>query len=201
VDAEHVINAAIAILILVFVAPLMITIGICVLLHDGGPMFFVHRRVGRDGIAFPCLKFRSMATDAQGRLERLLATDAQARREWEADHKLRVDPRVTGIGDFLRRSSLDELPQLFNVVRGEMSLVGPRPVVQAEAAKYGRRFDSYCSVRPGITGLWQVSGRNDVCYRERVALDVLYARRKSLALDAGILLRTVPVVLLRRGSY
>jgi lipopolysaccharide/colanic/teichoic acid biosynthesis glycosyltransferase len=179
----------------------MIAVGMAVYLGDGGPMFFAHRRVGRHGVPFPCLKFRSMAIDADLRLERLLAADVEARREWDADHKLRADPRVTPVGDFLRRSSLDELPQLFNVLRGDMSLVGPRPIVQAEAAKYGRRFKSYCKVRPGITGLWQVSGRNDVCYRERVALDVLYARRKSLAMDAGILIKTVPAVLLRRGSY
>src|SRR5205085_5042530 len=121
--------------------------------------------------------------------------------EWEKDHKLRNDPRVTKLGAFLRKSSLDELPQLFNVLRGEMSLVGPRPIVDAEAAKYGRRFRHYCAVKPGITGLWQVSGRNDTSYRTRVAMDCIYAQRRNALLDAKVLAATVPAVLIARGSY
>ena len=199
-DLEYFLNALLAAGALLFLAPLMIIISLMVFLHDGGPIFFAHRRVGRGGRSFPCLKFRSMATDAEARLEKLLAADPEAQQEWAASHKLRADPRITRIGDFLRRSSLDELPQLINVLRGEMSLVGPRPVVHAESAHYGHWFESYCSVRPGITGLWQVSGRSDVCYRRRVALDVLYVRRKSLAMDFGILVQTVPAVLLHRGS-
>ena len=200
-DWDYVVNATLAIVMLVFCAPLMVLTGLAIYLYDGGPMLFAHRRVGREGQGFRCLKFRSMAVDAEARLERLLANDATARREWEADHKLRCDPRVTPLGRFLRKTSLDELPQLINVVRGEMNLVGPRPVVQAEAHKYGHRFVHYCAVRPGITGLWQVSGRNDTSYGRRVALDVLYTRRKSLQLDLAILLRTVPAVLMRNGSY
>ena len=201
VDWEYVVNATLALVILVFCAPLIVLVALAIFVYDGGPVLFAHRRVGRHGEAFRCLKFRSMATDAEARLERLLATDAAARREWQADHKLRLDPRITPIGGVLRKTSLDELPQLLNVIRGEMSLVGPRPVVQAEAQKYGRRFVHYCAVRPGITGLWQVSGRNNVSYGRRVALDVLYTRRKSLRLDLAILLRTVPAVLMRDGSY
>jgi lipopolysaccharide/colanic/teichoic acid biosynthesis glycosyltransferase len=117
------------------------------------------------------------------------------------DHKLRVDPRVTGLGLFLRKSSLDELPQLINVLMGEMSIVGPRPIVQAEAARYGRHFKAYCSVRPGITGIWQVSGRNNVSYRRRILMDALYARRKCVALDVKLILATIPAVLARKGSY
>jgi len=200
-DWEYVVNSVLAVVILVFCAPLMVLVALSVFVYDGGPVLFAHRRIGRYGETFRCLKFRSMAVDAEARLERLLATDAAARREWEADHKLRDDPRVSPIGAFLRKTSLDELPQLLNVIRGEMSLVGPRPVVQAEAQKYGRKFAHYCAVRPGITGLWQVSGRNDVSYGRRVALDVLYARHKSLRLDLAILLRTVPAVLFRSGSY
>jgi exopolysaccharide production protein ExoY len=200
-DWEYVINATVATLILVFCTPLLVLVALSIFVYDGGPMLFAHRRVGRDGRTFRCLKFRSMAVDAEARLERLLATDAAARREWQADHKLRSDPRITPVGGFLRKTSLDELPQLFNVLRGEMSLVGPRPVVQDEARRYGRRFAHYCAVRPGITGLWQVSGRNDVSYGRRVALDVLYTRHKSLRLDLAILMRTVPAVLLRSGSY
>jgi lipopolysaccharide/colanic/teichoic acid biosynthesis glycosyltransferase len=200
-DWEYVINATVAILILLFCTPLLVLVALSIFVYDGGPVLFAHRRIGRDGRTFRCLKFRSMAVDAEARLERLLATDAAARREWQADHKLRSDPRITPVGGFLRKTSLDELPQLFNVLRGEMSLVGPRPVVQDEARRYGRRFAHYCAVRPGITGLWQVSGRNDVSYGRRVALDVLYTRHKSLRLDLSILLRTVPAVLLRSGSY
>jgi exopolysaccharide production protein ExoY len=199
-EAEYYLNALVALGALIFLAPLMIIVALAVFLQDGGPIVFAHRRIGKDGQAFPCLKFRSMAVDAERRLAELLASDPAARAEWAASHKLKADPRVTPLGDFLRRSSLDELPQLFNVLRGEMSLVGPRPVVHAESAHYGHWFESYCSVRPGITGLWQVSGRSDVSYRQRVALDVLYVRRKCLAMDFGILVQTVPAVFLRRGS-
>jgi exopolysaccharide production protein ExoY len=142
-----------------------------------------------------------MVVDAEDRLSALLARDPEARREWETDHKLRSDPRVTLLGRFLRVTSLDEFPQLFNVLAGEMSLVGPRPIVTAEVARYGRWFANYCSVRPGVTGVWQVSGRNDVDYRRRVAMDVLYARTRSLTLYVGVLLATVPAVLKRSGSY
>ncbi|MDR3508122.1 MAG: sugar transferase [Caulobacteraceae bacterium] len=199
-DAEYAINAGLALGLLIFFAPLMLLVALGVFIQDGGPILFAHRRIGRGGRQFPCLKFRSMATDAQQRLEHLLACDMAARQEWERDHKLRNDPRITRLGDFLRRSSLDELPQLFNVLRGEMSLVGPRPIVEAEARRYGRRFRAYCSVRPGITGLWQVSGRSDVSYRRRVAIDTVYAHSKSLVLDVKILVMTVPAVLRRRGS-
>jgi lipopolysaccharide/colanic/teichoic acid biosynthesis glycosyltransferase len=142
-----------------------------------------------------------MAIDAEQRLAELLANDPVARAEWEKDHKLRNDPRVTRLGAFLRKTSLDELPQLFNVLRGEMSLVGPRPIVDAEIPKYGRRFVSYCAVKPGITGLWQVSGRNDTSYRSRVAMDCLYAKQRNVLMDGFIIAATVPAVLMRRGSY
>nr|WP_165837263.1 sugar transferase [Phenylobacterium hankyongense] len=194
-------NVTIALLALLFLAPLMIVVAMAVYMQDGGGAVFAHRRIGRNGRHFPCLKFRSMAVDAEQRLAELLARDPVARAEWEKDHKLRNDPRVTPLGAFLRKSSLDELPQLFNVLRGEMSLVGPRPIVDAEVAKYGRRFRHYCAVKPGITGLWQVSGRNDTSYRTRVALDCVYASRRNVWLDASVLARTVPAVLCRRGSY
>jgi len=194
-------NAVLAVIALVFLAPVMLAVALAVFLQDGGPVLFAHRRIGRNGRYFHCLKFRSMASDAERRLTELLATDPAARQEWERDHKLRNDPRVTKLGAFLRKSSLDELPQLINVLRGEMSLVGPRPIVDAEVAKYGRRFANYCAVKPGITGLWQVSGRNDTSYRTRVALDCVYAKRRNLFLDSFIILCTVPAVLTRRGSY
>jgi len=187
--------------LLVFFAPIMLVVAALVYLQDGGPVFFAHRRIGRGGQTFPCLKFRSMAVDAEARLSRLLEASAEARAEWARDHKLKNDPRITPLGAFLRRSSLDELPQLFNVLRGEMRFVGPRPIVQAEVARYGRRFRDYCSVKPGITGLWQVSGRNDTSYRRRVAIDSVYARARTPKLDLQILAMTVPAVLLKRGSY
>jgi exopolysaccharide production protein ExoY len=200
-DLEFVWSVPIALLLLLFVLPLLVAVAVAIFFDDGGPIVFVQRRIGRGGRTFPCYKFRSMAVDAEQRLQRVLDTDADARFQWEQDHKLKADPRVTRLGGFLRRSSLDELPQLLNVVRGHMCLVGPRPIVQAEVCRYGRYAASYFSVRPGLTGLWQVSGRNDVSYRRRIAMDVLYARTKSFALDAQILARTIPAVLSKRGSY
>ena len=194
-------DIVIALLALIFVLPLMAVVALAIFLQDGGPILFAHRRVGRGGTSFFCYKFRSMAVDAEARLAELLARDPAAREEWARDHKLRNDPRVTPLGAFLRRSSLDELPQLINVLQGTMSLVGPRPIVDAEISRYGRRFSHYCAVKPGITGLWQVSGRNDVSYRTRVALDCLYAKSQSPALYLWIVAVTIPAVLSRKGSY
>jgi exopolysaccharide production protein ExoY len=194
-------DIVIAFCALVFVLPLMCVIAFAIFLQDGGPIVFSHRRVGRGGKSFYCYKFRSMAADAEARLADLLERDPAAREEWARDHKLRDDPRVTPLGAFLRRSSLDELPQLINVLQGTMSLVGPRPIVDAEIARYGRRFCHYCAVKPGITGLWQVSGRNDVSYRTRVALDCLYAKSHSPRLYLWIVVVTIPAVLSRKGSY
>ncbi len=169
---------------------------------DGGPAFYAHPRVGRGGRIFGCLKFRSMVVDSQARLEALLATDPAARAEWEATRKLRNDPRITRIGRILRATSLDELPQLINVLKGEMSIVGPRPVTQAELDRhYGAAAAHYLSVRPGITGLWQVSGRSETSYDQRVALDVAYVSQASLLGDVRILLRTPAAVLSRRGAH
>ncbi len=161
-----------------------------------------HERIGRDGAPFPCLKFRTMVRDADRVLEEHLARDPAARAEWQAQRKLARDPRVTAIGNLLRRSSLDELPQLFNVLRGEMSLVGPRPVVRVELEEHyaGEAGSLYCRVRPGVTGLWQVSGRSGVSYRERVRLDTEYVRTGSLMLDVAILCRTPWAVLRARGA-
>ena len=169
---------------------------------DGGAAFYAHERVGRCGRLFVCLKFRSMVADADRRLAALLERDPQARAEWEATRKLKADPRVTAIGRFLRATSLDELPQIINVLKGEMSLVGPRPVQAAElAVYYGPAAAHYMAVRPGITGPWQVSGRNDTSYAQRVALDVAYALQPSVLNDIRILLRTPMAVLARRGAY
>jgi exopolysaccharide production protein ExoY len=201
VPPTRVLDMTLTIVLLIFLAPLMLIIAGLLYVTDPGPVLFAHRRIGRNGAPFPCLKFRSMALDANSRLAHLLATDARARQEWELDHKLTNDPRITPIGRFLRRSSLDELPQLFNVILGQMSLVGPRPITSEEIWRYGRYISDYYCVQPGITGLWQVSGRSETTYRRRVALDVVYARRQSTALYLAILSRTVPAVLLARGSY
>jgi len=186
---------------ILFFAPLMIVIAIAIMLFDPGPIFFSQQRIGKCAKLFRCLKFRTMVVDAEARLAELLSNSPAARAEWEAEQKLRKDPRITPLGVFLRRSSLDELPQLFNVLMGDMSLVGPRPIVIDEVSRYGRYFGNYCTVRPGITGLWQVSGRSDVKYRRRVALDVSYIRSKDLFFNLKILYLTIPNVLLSRGSY
>lgn len=191
----------VAFVALIFFLPLMIVIAAAVFVTDPGPVFFAQRRIGLHGKEFWCFKFRSMAIDAEQRLVELLAHNPAAKEEWDRDHKLRNDPRITAIGLFLRKSSLDELPQLINVLIGDMSVVGPRPIVDAERKRYGRYLTHYCSVRPGITGLWQVSGRNDVSYRRRVAYDVAYSRSRSLAFDVWILAVTIPSVLFARGSY
>jgi lipopolysaccharide/colanic/teichoic acid biosynthesis glycosyltransferase len=186
---------------LVFLMPLLLVVAILIKLQDGGPIFFAQPRLGRAGRMFNCWKLRTMVVDAQARLDDLLSRDPAARREWERDHKLKSDPRITALGSFLRKSSIDELPQLINVLLGEMSIVGPRPIVRAEIPRYARRFEHYCSVKPGLTGLWQVSGRNNTTYRRRVAMDSLYARRRTLMMDVAIILATVPAVLQSRGSY
>lgn len=197
---SRVIDVVLALAGIVFMLPLMTLIACSIWATDGSPVLFAHQRIGRGGRTFPCFKFRTMVVDSRARLEHLLATDPVAKAEWYSLHKLRRDPRITSIGALLRRSSFDEIPQLFNVLRGEMSIVGPRPIVAEEIGFYGAYFSNYCSVNPGITGFWQISGRNSVSYRSRVAMDVLYARRKSLPWDLKIMVMTVPAVLLARGS-
>lgn len=198
---NRLLDLTVAALALIVFLPLMVIIGLAVYISNPGPIFFAQTRMGRKGKTFRCYKFRTMAVDAEARLAHVLATDSAARLEWDRDHKLRNDPRIVGIGCFLRKSSLDELPQLWNVLKGDMSVVGPRPIVQAELLKYGRYISHYYSVRPGITGLWQISGRNDVSYRRRVAYDVLYARKSRVTDNVRILFMTVPSVLASRGSY
>lgn len=180
--------------------PVLVAVALAIKLFDPGPLLFAHQRLGQGGRAFGCLKFRSMKVDADVRLARLLEADPAARAEWAETHKLRSDPRITPIGRFLRRSCLDELPQLVNVLRGEMSLVGPRPITAAEAVRYGRHFPVYCSLKPGISGLWQVKRQDETSYRRRVAFDLAYARSRSLALNCTILVLTVPSVLRGRGA-
>jgi lipopolysaccharide/colanic/teichoic acid biosynthesis glycosyltransferase len=193
-------NQAVALLLIVLLSPLLAVVTFLIWKRDGAPVLFAHYRVGAKGKLFRCLKFRSMLRDSERVLAELLRADPQARAEWARDQKLANDPRITPVGHFLRKSSLDELPQLINVLRGEMSLVGPRPITVSELTRYGHVRWHYLSVRPGMTGLWQVSGRNLTTYDERVALDRRYVEQRSLIGDAKILVKTVRVVLLREGA-
>jgi exopolysaccharide production protein ExoY len=198
--AYSLLNRLSAAFLLAVLAPLMLCIAWRIRREDGAPALFAHWRVGQRGHLFRCLKFRSMVRSADLVLADLLAHDANAREEWVRDHKLRDDPRVMRVGRFLRRTSLDELPQLLNVLRGEMNLVGPRPVVVQEVPRYGEHKQHYLSVKPGMTGLWQVSGRNNLTYAQRVALDVRYVETRSLRRDLSILVRTVSVLVTRDGA-
>jgi Undecaprenyl-phosphate galactose phosphotransferase WbaP len=189
-----------AVSLAILFSPLIIAVTLA-LHRNGGSVIYRHRRVGRDGRIFECLKFRTMVPDADRVLYELLETDDTLKSEWIQNHKLKCDPRVTRMGKFLRRTSLDELPQIWNVLRGEMSLVGPRPVVREELLRYGRSAGVYLSVKPGVTGLWQATGRNDTDYRRRVAMDVYYVKSQSLFLDVYILFRTIGVVLGGHGAY
>lgn len=198
--AIRIADIIVSIVALVILSPLLLFLAAAVFISDPGPILFAHRRIGMGGIYFRCFKFRTMVVNAEARLAELLEIDPEARAEWMMNHKLRNDPRVTPLGRFLRKSSLDELPQFANVLIGTMSVVGPRPIVTSEIARYGRYFAAYCSVKPGITGLWQVSGRNDTSYCRRVALDLLYLRRRSLTFNLRIMLLTIPAVFLASGS-
>lgn len=167
--------------------------------RDGGPGFFGHTRIGKDGTPFTCWKIRTMIHGAEDVLAEHLKTDAKAAQEWARDRKLSRDPRITNLGLFLRRSSLDELPQIWNVLRGDMSFVGPRPIVRCELSKYGSAAPIYLSQKPGITGLWQVSGRNDVSYEDRVSFDIDYLERRTFSFDIKLILLTGLSVIGRTG--
>lgn len=194
-------DLAIAIPALVFLLPVLILIAVAIWLDDGAPVVYRQNRRGLRGEMFRCRKFRTMVVDAEERLQHILETDPVRAAEWARDQKLRDDPRLTGIGGFLRKTSLDELPQLLNIIAGDMSIVGPRPIVDNEVRRYGEDIAYYDSVRPGVLGLWQVSGRNDTTYDERVALDVRYAREQSVMMDLKILVLAVPAVLFSKGAY
>ena len=198
--AKRILDIVLASAALVFVFPLLLTVGVLIRLQDGGRALYVQKRYGRNGRTFSCYKLRSMVLDSDARLQDILKRDPIARAEWEQSQKLTHDPRITPLGHFIRKTSIDELPQLINIIRGEMSLVGPRPIVENEIAKYGEFYRDYCSVRPGLTGLWQVEGRSDTSYEERVQLDVKYARTRNFTGDIMIMLRTVPAVLMSRGA-
>ncbi|MDR2768851.1 MAG: undecaprenyl-phosphate galactose phosphotransferase WbaP [Treponema sp.] len=183
------------------VLPLYLALALIIKLSSPGPVLYAQQRLGKRGKHFKTYKFRSMVQDAEERLAALLKNDPEARDEWEANHKLKNDPRITAVGKFLRKTSLDELPQLINILRGDMSLVGPRPIVDAEVKKYGENFQRIFQVKPGLTGMWQVSGRSDTDYTERVSLDSYYLQSWSVWLDLWILYKTFGAVMLKRGAY
>jgi exopolysaccharide production protein ExoY len=199
--AKRIIDIALALSGIILLAPLLIICFALTRVSCSGPAIFRHTRVGFGGKPFECLKFRTMAVDAPERLRKLLEENPVAAAEWAACQKLRNDPRITPIGAILRKSSLDELPQLFNVLKGDMSIVGPRPVTEEELSRYGASVKVYAACRPGITGLWQVSGRSSTSYQTRVACDTYYARMWSLSLDVKIMLVTIPSVLFTDGAH
>ena len=192
-----------SLLILILGSPIFILIAILVKLSSPGSVFYIQKRVGRNYREFGCIKFRTMYKDADDLLPNLLEKYPLMRKEFEKDFKLRQDPRITKLGRFLRRSSLDELPQFFNVLKGEMSVVGPRPIVSNEIIKYSLFMEEVISVRPGLTGLWQVSGRNNLSYKKRVELDLFYARNRNFILDLEIIILTLGVLLfpMDRGAF
>ena len=190
----------VALLALAFLSPVMMFVALAIKLTMGGPIIYAHRRVGHNGIPFKCYKFRTMIQSSEEFMRGYLAANPDAAQEWAATRKLKKDPRVTFLGNVLRRSSLDELPQFINVLRGEMSCVGPRPVVDDELKFYGANASQYLQTRPGLAGAWQVSGRSNTTYDERVAMDCQYVREWSLWTDIVILVKTVPAAVAWRGS-
>jgi Undecaprenyl-phosphate galactose phosphotransferase WbaP len=185
----------------IFVLPFLLFIALLIKINSPGPVLYRHKRLGMNGKYFYAYKFRSMVTDAQERLSKILESDTEIKKEWEQNHKLAQDPRITGIGRFLRRTSIDEFPQLINILKGEMSLVGPRPIVDDEVEKYGGDFNRVFSVRPGLTGLWQVSGRSDTDYDTRVAYDIYYLQSWSGWMDLWVLFKTFGAIVRGRGAY
>ena len=192
-----------SLIVIIFGAPVFFLLAFLVKISSPGPVFYIQQRIGRNYKKFGCIKFRTMHKDSDILLSKLLANSSKLREEYNNDFKLRKDPRITFIGTFLRRSSLDELPQFFNVLKGEMSVVGPRPIVRDELRRYGLSMDEVISVRPGLTGLWQVSGRNNLSYKKRVAMDLYYARNRSFLLDVEIIFLTLGVLFfpMDRGAY
>lgn len=187
-------------LAIICLAPFLIVLALLVRM-TGRSVIYAQERVGKNGELFKCYKFRTMYPDAENRLKQLLSSNAELKSEWDTHFKLKNDPRITPIGRFLRKTSLDELPQLWNIWRGDMSVVGPRPVVVDELYLYGAKASRYISVKPGLTGLWQVSGRNDLTYDERVKLDADYVDNLSFALDCKIILKTFAVMVTQKGAY
>lgn len=198
---KKLLDLLIILIFLPILLPVMLILAILVKLTSRGPIFYGHKRVGKNGKIIKCWKFRSMVTNSQEMLEHILATDPVRAAEWEKDRKFVDDPRVTKFGKFLRKTSLDELPQLFNIIAGQMSFVGPRPVTESELEKYGDCADYVLSVTPGLSGMWQISGRSDTGYEERIMFDTYYIQNWSIWLDIWILIKTVWVVVKGKGAY
>ena len=193
-------DVIVALFLLVFLFPIL-TIVAALVAMDGGPIICRQQRAGMNAQPFGVLKFRTMRHDAEQKLQELLERDKDAAANWATCQKLRDDPRITRVGQFLRRSSLDEIPQLVNVLIGSMSIVGPRPIMESETKRYGHHIRHYYHCRPGVTGLWQVNGRSDVSYRRRVAFDTIYARKFGhIGIDIKVIAMTIPAVLLGRGA-
>lgn len=192
-----------SLLCLIIGAPLFCIIALIIYMTSPGPVIYSHPRIGRGGKSFKCYKFRSMHLDAQERLREILESDPEMKKEWEQTYKLKNDPRITPVGAFLRKTSLDELPQFWNVLIGDLSVVGPRPIVKEEVEKYlGIKAYKILSIRPGLTGLWQVSGRSDInCYEKRISLDEYYVDNQSLALDLELIAKTIPAMIQSKGAY
>lgn len=198
--AKRALDIAISTTALVFLAPLLLVVALLVRL-DGGPALFVQQRVGRGGLSFPMYKFRTMHINADDVLNRVLASCEMSRAEWNRFQKLRNDPRITPLGRFLRKTSIDELPQLFNVLVGHMSIVGQRPILPSQREAFGTHIAGYERARPGITGLWQVQGRNRLTFQQRAELGTEYVNRWSLWFDIKIILMTLPAILLGSNAY
>ncbi|WP_068468406.1 sugar transferase [Candidatus Protochlamydia phocaeensis] len=203
IPVKRAFDIAFSLACLILGAPVFLLIGLFIFCTSPGKIIYSHERIGRGGKPFRCYKFRSMYSDADKRLKEILASNPQLREEWERSFKLKNDPRITPFGAFLRKTSLDELPQFWNVLKGDLSIVGPRPVVKAEVEKYlGPKAYKILSIRPGLTGLWQVSGRSDInCYQKRIQLDEQYVDNRSFFLDLKLIFKTIPAMLFSRGAY
>ena len=192
---KRIIEIIIAVSIIFLTSPVTLIICILIKLNSRGPIFYKQERIGKNLKKFYCLKFRTMSEEAEDILDNLLSNNEEIKEEFRKTQKIKNDPRITYIGRFLRRLSLDELPQFFNIVKGEMSLIGPRPIIESEMERYGESLNEVFSINPGITGLWQVSGRNNLTYKRRVALDLLYVRNKNFKMNLNIIIRTIGVVI------
>ena len=202
-SCKNLLDFLFSIFFLIASLPFFLLISLLIKLSSRGPIFFLQERIGKNNIPFKCIKFRTMHPEAKDILENLLMKDEKLKMEFEQTHKIKNDPRITTIGKLLRKTSLDELPQFINVLKNEMSIVGPRPIVNKEKKKYGKNFKKVLSVKPGITGLWQVSGRNNLTYKTRVKLDINYIENYNFLMDIRIIIRTIGVILfpLDRGAY
>ena len=202
-NTKYLFDILFSLIFLIILSPIFIFIAIFVKFSSRGPIFYAHKRIGKNKKIFNCLKFRTMHPEADDILRNLLKKNNLMRKEYEETHKLKNDPRVTKFGKFLRKTSLDELPQFINVIRRDMSIVGPRPIIDEEVIKYGDNFDQVISIKPGITGLWQVSGRNNLSYEKRIDLDLIYVKNHNIIMDLRIIVRTLGVILfpIDRGAY